>query len=137
MNITREIKKLRAIEPRSHPPKRATERRPWGGFDRLVLNELCSVKIMTILPGESLSLQAHDHHSEWWIVLDAALAAEVGGKKVTLVRGEDIFIPAGVKHRAVGLAAPCRWLEITFGITDESDIHRYQDQYGRADGPIR
>lgn len=132
MDIARKVAELKGVTPRLHPPKKYSERRPWGGFDRFVYNESCTVKILTILPGESLSLQSHQHHSEWWIVLDASLGVEIDGKKHTAFRGEEVFIPVGTKHRAHGLKAPCRWLEISFGVDDEEDIERFEDNYGRA-----
>ncbi len=133
MDWQEELKKLKNIEPRHEKPERYSERRPWGGFDRFVFNELCSVKILTVMPGQAISLQSHERRSEWWVILDAKLDVEKDGKRITLHRGEDIFFPAGSKHRAFGLDKPCRWLEIAFGVNEEDgDIHRYDDQYGRT-----
>jgi mannose-6-phosphate isomerase len=110
------------IPPRVSPPKRITVKEPWGGFDELTLNETSTVKILTVLPGEELS----------WVILDAKLDVIVDDKRFTVFRGQEIFIPQGAKHRAIGLDEPCRWLEISFGQFDEEDIHRYQDKYGRT-----
>lgn len=118
--------------PRQTPPHRSTVNKPWGGFDQFTLNEQTTVKILTVNPGESLSLQSHAHRSEWWIVLDTNMAVEIDGQRSTVNKGEDIFIPQGAKHRAIGLDAPCRWLEIAFGTFDENDITRFEDKYGRA-----
>lgn len=115
------------------PPERFTVSKPWGGFDQFTLNEATTVKIITVLPHESLSLQTHKERSEWWIILDTKMDIEVDGKQFTAYRGQDVFIPQGVKHRAIGLDSPCRWLEISFGSFDENDIHRFEDKYGRTD----
>ncbi len=133
MDFSEDLAKLKAITPRLSRPERYSERRPWGGFDRFVQNEMCSVKILTIQPGEALSAQSHDERSEWWIILDEKMDVEVDGIRKTAYRGEDIFISPKVEHRVYGLEKPCRWLEITFGVNDENDIHRYEDKYGRVE----
>ncbi len=132
-----EAKKTTHIPPRVSPPERFTVSKPWGGFDQFTLNETSTVKIITVLPHEELSLQSHDHRSEWWVVLDAKMVVEIDDQRHTVYRGQDIFIPQGAKHRAIGLDAPCRWLELSFGTFDEQDIHRFQDKYGRTDGSAR
>jgi mannose-6-phosphate isomerase-like protein (cupin superfamily) len=119
--------------PRLAPPARFTVSKPWGGFDQFTLNETTTVKILTVLPHESLSLQSHDERSEWWIILDTKMDIEIDGKRFTAYRGQDVFIPQGAKHRALGLDTPCRWLEIAFGTFNEDDIHRFEDKYGRTD----
>jgi mannose-6-phosphate isomerase-like protein (cupin superfamily) len=111
---------------------RYTEARPWGGFEKFVENEACSVKIITVDAGHKLSLQSHRFREEWWIVLDEGMDVEVDGERRTLNRGDDIYIPLGAKHRVFGLGKACRWLEIAFGQFDENDIIRYEDDYGRS-----
>ena len=111
---------------------RYTEARPWGGFEKYVENEACSVKIITVEAGQKLSLQSHRLREEWWIVLDEAMDVEVDGRRSTFTRGQDVYIPLGAKHRVFGLDKACRWLEIAFGQFDEHDIVRYEDDYGRT-----
>ncbi len=136
MEMSEQIKSKR-VPPRVSLPERFTVSKPWGGFDQFTLNESSTVKIITVLPHEELSLQSHNYRSEWWVVLDAKMMVEIDGHKHTIYRGQDIFIPQGAKHRAIGLDGPCRWLEISFGTFDENDIHRYEDKYGRSDGSSR
>lgn len=112
-------------------PHRTTVTKPWGNFDELTLNEKTTVKILTINPGEELSLQSHAHRDEWWIVLDEAMEVVIGDEKRTLHRNDEVFIPAGTHHRVIGLDQPCRWLEIAYGLFGETDIERYEDKYGR------
>ena len=131
MNTSENTAQSLKITPRVAPPERFTVSKPWGGFEQFTLNEPSTVKILTVLPHEELSLQAHDNRSEWWIILDAKMDIEIDGNRITAYRGQDIFIPQGAKHRAIGLDAPCRWLEIAFGTFDEEDIHRFSDKYGR------
>ena len=49
------------------------EKRPWGGFRRYTHNELSTVKVITVKPGEVLSLQYHHHRDELWVALDPGL----------------------------------------------------------------
>lgn len=114
------------------PPHKVTVVKPWGRYDSLTLNEKTTVKIITVQPGESLSLQTHAHRSEWWIVLDASLDIVINDTTATLAQGQDIFIPAGTPHRVSGRDKPCRWLEIAYGLFAEADIVRLQDKYGRV-----
>lgn len=113
-------------------PHRYRVDKPWGNFEELTLNEKTTVKILTINPSESLSLQTHDRRSEWWIVLDEAMEVTVGDVKKVLHKGDDIFIPAGTVHRVTGLDTPCRWVEIAYGPFFEHDIERIDDKYGRS-----
>ena len=118
--------------PREAAPDRVTDHRPWGGFHRLSHNEHCSVKIIWVEPGKRLSLQTHKLRSEMWIVIEGEMEVEVDGNRMTLTKDEHVFIPCGAKHRAIGLDAPCRWVEIAFGHFDEDDIVRLEDDHGRA-----
>lgn len=113
-------------------PHRFHQDKPWGGFDELTLNEKTTVKILTIRPGEELSLQAHEFRDEWWIVLDEAMKVILDDHDYLLAKGDEIFIPRGAKHRVVGLHTSCRWLEIAYGEFLEADITRFDDKYGRV-----
>jgi mannose-6-phosphate isomerase-like protein (cupin superfamily) len=119
----------------SEAPEEYREGRPWGNFRRLVHNEPCTVKLITVDPGHRLSLQSHNHRSELWTFLDPGGIAEVDGKEVRPAPGEQVFIPCGARHRlasAPDAAGPVRVLELGFGKFDEDDIVRYEDQYGRS-----
>jgi mannose-6-phosphate isomerase len=116
-------------------PEEYREDRPWGNFRRLVHNEPCTVKLITVDPGHRLSLQSHNHRSELWTFLDPGGIAEVDGREVRPEPGEQVFIPCGARHRlasAPDAAGPVRVLELGFGKFDEDDIVRYEDQYGRS-----
>lgn len=116
-------------DPRSHIYE---ERRPWGGFRRYTHNELSTVKIITVKPGEILSLQYHHHRDELWVALDEGLRATLGDRVWDPELYEEIFIPHGTHHRMAGVGnRPSRWLEISFGKFDEEDIVRLEDHYGR------
>jgi mannose-6-phosphate isomerase len=116
-------------DPRSHIYE---EKRPWGGFRRYTHNQLSTVKIITVRPGEILSLQYHHHRDELWVALDRGLRVTLGDRVWDPEPYEEIFIPQGSKHRIAGVGSdPSRWLEISFGEFDEEDIVRLDDHYGR------
>ncbi len=52
--------------------------RPWGKFRSYPHRSVSSLKIITVNPGGSLSLQYHNRRSEFWVVLDPGLEITVG-----------------------------------------------------------
>ena len=118
--------------PRDEALESVIDIRPWGGFRGISYNEPSTVKIIWVEPGKRLSLQSHKKRSELWTVIDGEMDVELDGKVIRAKKDDQVFIPCGAKHRAVGLDAPCRWIEIAFGYFDEADIVRYEDDFGRA-----
>jgi mannose-6-phosphate isomerase-like protein (cupin superfamily) len=114
--------------------KRVSDKRPWGGFEQFTLNEKSTVKILTINPGESPSVQKHSHRSEFWVMLDNPVKVTRGNKSFRAKKGDEIFIKKGQVHTAEAYSKTARILEIAFGYFDEDDIIRLKDKYGRADG---
>ena len=118
-----------SIDPRSAIYE---ENRPWGRFRRYTHNEVSTVKIITVNPGQVLSLQYHHYRDELWVVLDSGLSVTLNDRVWEPALYEEIFIPHGSYHRMAGVGSqPGRWLEISFGNFDENDIVRLEDQYGR------
>ena len=106
--------------------------RPWGRFEQFTLNETTTVKIITVLPGERLSLQRHEHRGEFWKVLDGPMDIEVDERSWTAAPGETIWCRQGGTHRMGNSTdVPARILEIAYGTFDEDDIERLQDDYAR------
>lgn len=106
--------------------------RPWGKFRSFPYHEARSIKIITVNPGQSLSLQFHRHRREFWIVLDPGLEITVGEKVFQPSADQEIFIPENTPHRmrCVG-EKPARIMEIWLGDSSEDDIVRLEDVYGR------
>lgn len=106
--------------------------RPWGKFRSYPHKMASSLKIICVNPGASLSLQFHHRRSEFWVVLDPALEVTVGDKKWRPAKDEEIFIPRKAPHRlrCVG-RRPARVMELWIGPSEEEDIVRLQDDYGR------
>ena len=109
--------------------------KPWGRFEQYTHNLPCTVKIITVAPGGTLSRQYHDRRDELWVVLDCGARVELDEAVLHPAPEEKLFIPRGTVHRlsATGEEA-VRVLEISFGEFDEEDIVRLEDVYGRV-GP--
>lgn len=110
--------------------------RPWGGFIKFIDNQPCTVKIIRIKAGESLSLQSHRFRNEFWYVISGKIRVTLGksikklNKKV-LNKDQSVFISKNSLHRAAGIT-PSEILEISLGKFAEKDIIRYEDKYGRS-----
>ena len=106
--------------------------RPWGNFSQYVFNQDSTVSLMTVNPGQRLSLQSHTARSELWVVLDDGAVIQIGDQTKTYRAGAEVWIPANAKHRlASAVSNPVRVLEIAFGNWQQSDITRYEDDYAR------
>jgi mannose-6-phosphate isomerase-like protein (cupin superfamily) len=106
--------------------------RPWGRFRSYPWKQVRSIKIITVNPGSALSLQYHHKRSEFWVVLDSGLEMTLGKKTWIPKKGEEIFIPKKIPHRlrCVG-SQPARVMELWLGQSEEEDIVRLRDDYGR------
>lgn len=124
--------KKRTGHERIFREKIAEDIRPWGKFKSFPYELARSIKIITVNPGASLSLQYHNHRSEFWVVLDRGLEITVGEKIWRPDKNEEIYIPEKAPHRLRCLGnEPARVMEIWIGDSDESDIVRLVDDYGR------
>jgi mannose-6-phosphate isomerase-like protein (cupin superfamily) len=107
--------------------------RPWGKFRAYPHQDARSIKIITVNPGASLSLQLHHRRSEFWIALDPGLEVTVADRVWRPEPNEEIFIGREMAHRLRNLSrAATRIMEIWIGDSDESDIVRLEDVYGRT-----
>ena len=107
--------------------------RPWGKYEVLIAGTQHQVKKITVYPGAKLSLQAHNHRAEHWVVVYGTAQIVNGENEITLHENESTFIPMGNKHR---LSNPGKInLEIievqTGSYLGEDDIIRYEDVYNR------
>jgi mannose-1-phosphate guanylyltransferase len=108
--------------------------RPWGTYTVLEEGDRYKIKRITVRPGASLSVQAHHHRSEHWIVV-AGMAKVVNGEREMLVGpNESTYIPAGCRHRLENPGViELSIIEVQSGeYLGEDDIVRIQDVYGRC-----
>lgn len=106
--------------------------RPWGEFRQFTHNESSTVKIITVSPGEELSLQFHHKRTEFWRVLRGEPVLTIGDQVIEAKEGDEFEIKEGVQHRIKGGNTVVQILEISLGDFDENDIVRLQDRYGRV-----
>lgn len=106
--------------------------RPWGTFKQYAKNEDCTVSLMSVLPGERLSLQSHTGRAELWIVIDNGAIVQVGDDLREYKAGDEVWISSNERHRLSNNGdKPIRVLEVAFGNWQQEDIKRYQDDYKR------
>jgi len=111
------------------------EERPWGKFETFITAEKYQVKRLTVYPGAKLSLQSHNHRSEYWVVVCGTVKVVNGESELVLQENESIYIPVGNKHR---LENPgeinAEVIEVQTGdYLGEDDIIRYEDIYNRIE----
>ena len=111
--------------------KKIIDERPWGKFEQFTHNEVSTVKILTVKPGEKLSLQYHYNREEFWRVLSGEPIVLVGDEEKQAKKGDEFFIAKEANHRLMGGNETAEILEIAFGDFDENDIVRVEDNYGR------
>jgi mannose-6-phosphate isomerase len=132
------------VRPRYHPteegesmirfaPPSTTVEKPWGYFEQYTHNLPCTVKVITVSAGGTLSRQYHHKRDELWVVLDPGACVELDGEVLYPEVEQKLFIPRETLHRLTAEGeGSVRILEISFGEFDEEDIVRLDDIYGRA-----
>ena len=108
-----------------------SEDRPWGRFEKFHENKLCTVKLIYVKPNSRLSLQYHDKRSEFWKIVFGTAYIQIDDRSYVLKEGQTIEIPNKARHRVEAKETKCTILEISYGIFDESDIVRLEDDYKR------
>lgn len=111
-----------------------TVHRPWGTYTILGEGSRFKIKRIEVKPGASLSLQAHHHRSEHWVVVSGTARVVNGDKDIILTTDQSTYIPCGNRHR---LANPGKirlvMIEVQSGdYLGEDDILRFEDVYGRS-----
>tara|TARA_B100000989_G_C19518132_1_gene462758 strand:- start:960 stop:2408 length:1449 start_codon:yes stop_codon:yes gene_type:complete len=107
--------------------------RPWGNYTSIAEGEEWKVKRIEVKPGESLSLQLHNHRAEHWVIVHGLAEVEIEEKKFKLKKNQSVFVPKGSKHRLSNRSnSPLIIVEVQSGdYLGEDDIKRFQDNYGR------
>ena len=107
------------------------ENRPWGYFERFTLNELSTVKLISVNSGEALSLQTHSDREEFWRVISGSGIVTIGNEQFSIIGGKEFWVPRGTPHRIEAQNEKVFILEISFGLFREDDIVRLEDKYKR------
>lgn len=104
--------------------------KPWGFYKLLTQNEKTTVKILSLKGGRRTSLQLHQNRSEKWYVLKGEGIVTLE-KTQKLKIGDEVFISKTQPHRLEAIT-DLMILEISFGLFDELDILRLEDDYDRS-----
>lgn len=96
--------------------------KPWGHYRVLHSVPGCKVKELTVLPGQSLSMQRHFERNEYWLVtqgrcvINGAMPSGYQLLPRTLTVHQDTKIPVGEWHQLTNpFDEPCRIVEIQYG----------------------
>jgi mannose-1-phosphate guanylyltransferase/mannose-6-phosphate isomerase len=119
--------------PETRPDRDHVER-PWGSFEQYAHNREVTVSLMTVKPGQRLSLQSHTGRAELWIILDDGCEVQIDDELLRPKAGDELWIPANARHRLASLGPAVRVLEVAFGNWQQADIKRYEDDYARPPG---
>lgn len=111
-----------------------TAHRPWGSYTVLEEGDRFKIKRIVVKPGASLSLQAHHHRSEHWVVVSGTALVVNGDEEILLSTNQSTYIPCGYKHRLENPGIlPLVLIEVQSGdYLGEDDIIRFDDVYGRS-----
>tara|TARA_B100000886_G_scaffold54682_1_gene33561 strand:- start:27786 stop:29222 length:1437 start_codon:yes stop_codon:yes gene_type:complete len=128
-NIVKNLKKDKVPQGYKH----SKIYRPWGHYLSLVEENRWQVKLISVKPGEKLSLQMHHHRSEHWVVVNGTAKVEVDEKVEVLTENQSVYIPLGSKHRLTNPGKiTLTLIEVQSGsYVGEDDIIRFEDFYGR------
>jgi len=106
--------------------------RSWGSYT--VLNEIpgAKVKTLTVMPGQTLSMQRHQRRNEYWMVTDGtcminmALPGDLNNPPKILSRYDEWRVPKNHWHQLTNpFTRPCTIVEIQYGEQCvEDDIER-------------
>ena len=108
--------------------------RPWGFYKTIVLNDYFQSKVISVKPGQQLSLQSHNHREEHWIVAHGTGTVQIEKSIINVSCGSSLFIPMGAKHRLTNTDEKENLIITEIQIGDylgEDDIVRYEGIYGR------
>jgi mannose-1-phosphate guanylyltransferase/mannose-6-phosphate isomerase len=110
------------------------ELRPWGSFIVIAEGVNYKVKKIIINPLSKLSYQSHNLRNEHWVVVSGKAHVRVNRKVYQINQDESMYIKKKQKHQLIN-NSKSKILEIvevqTGDTVEESDIIRYEDEYGR------
>ena len=111
------------------------EEKPWGFYETLMETDKSKVKLLSVLPGQKLSLQKHRHRSETWYVVSGQAKVTKGSQRFSMISGDSVIIEKNEEHRLENISnKELEIIEIQSGTYfGEDDIVRLEDSYGRAD----
>lgn len=114
---------------------------PEIAIEELKITQKLSPKILVVAPNKRLSWQYHDRRAEIWRVISGPVAVATSNTNIeaeihTYQVGNLIKLEQGERHRLIGLEGWGIVAEIwqhtnSQNPSDEDDIYRLQDDFGR------
>lgn len=101
--------------------------RDWGSWEVITKGTGYKVKMLTLLPHKSISMQYHKHRAETWCVVDGFGKAQVAERVFDIQKHASFYIPIGVTHKVWNTSSKTNLviIEVQQGeITREDDIVR-------------
>lgn len=106
--------------------------RPWGIYRTIHDIPGAKVKVLTVEPGQMLSMQLHHQRSEYWMVtagacmINMSMPGELHNPPKILTKYDEFKVPKNTWHQLTNpFTVPCSIIEIQYGERcDESDIER-------------
>ena len=109
------------------------EFRPWGRYITLSEGKDYKVKEITVLPGQQISLQYHDHRKEYWTVVEGNGYVRINEKIELTTPGSNFVIDIKDIHRLSAEESGITIIEVQRGEEcSEEDIVRLEDDYSRV-----
>ena len=108
------------------------EERPWGWFETIEESKTYKLKKIYVKPKQQFSLQYHNERDEHWIIVEGSGVITLGGNRFNIFPNSSFFIERGVTHRLMANDEGITFYEVQYGMCDESDIKRVEDDYGRV-----
>lgn len=105
--------------------------RPWGSMVLYAHGENFWLKTITVTSGNRLSLQKHAKRGELWMCIKGDVYTVINGVEKTLKPFEVVQFEKETPHR-LGSVNGGTIIEVGFGLCDEEDNLRLEDDYGRA-----
>lgn len=109
--------------------------RPWGNYKVVYQDSNKKVKVIEVMPRQSLSLQSHQQRSEHWVVVEGIAEVYIETEKYKhheiVERNESIYVPLGAKHKLYNNTDQIlQIVEVQVGdYLGEDDIERYDINY--------
>jgi len=112
--------------------KASETERPWGYYRVLYEVPGMKVKELTINPNQHISMQRHEHRSEYWIIsegtaiVNSTMPGGYSMPSLKLEKHAEYTVPKNEWHQLTNpFDIPCKIVEIQYGdICNESDIER-------------
>ncbi len=110
--------------------------RPWGWYEVLDRGEKFQVKRLMVSPGQKLSLQAHRHRAEHWVVVRGTVLVTIDGEKKLLNENQSTYIALGARHQLENPGSVASLLiEVqSGGYLEEDDIIHFEEACQRQSG---